>query len=138
MRVEGRVGRRFSSRCTIVTILMGMQFNLHSNLSRFIGRRDGRRLPGRMPQESLQSSIGPVLDLSMGGIRVLSTRPYHGDLRICLWGMDVEVSLEGRVVWSRRLGFRRHELGLVFADVDDDVARILTRIGTLHASRRAI
>ena len=115
-----------------------MQFHPHLALTRFIGRRDGRRIPGRVPQESLMCSLGPVLDLSVGGMRVLSVRSQTGALRIFLWGMDVELTLEAKVVWSRRLGFRRHELGLSFSEVDKDVKSILERIAVTHAGHRAI
>ena len=83
-------------------------------------------------------SLGPVLDLSSGGMRVLSTRPYQGHLRVTVWGMDVELNLHAKTVWARRLGFRRHELGLVFVDVDEDVAKILTRIAGDHRQEREI
>ena len=66
-----------------------MQFNPHLGLSRFIGRREGRRVPGRLPQELLMCSLGPVLDLSVGGMRVLSTKPRAGTLDVGLQGGDV-------------------------------------------------
>ncbi|MHC4414447.1 MAG: PilZ domain-containing protein [Planctomycetota bacterium] len=115
-----------------------MQFNPHLTLSRFIGRREGRRVPGRVPQESLFCELGPVLDLSPGGMRVLSTRPHEGEVSVCLGGMDIDLKLQARVAWIRRLGFRRHEVGLTFLDVDEDVAKILTRIATAHRTRHAI
>ena len=115
-----------------------MQFQPYLRLSRFIGRRDGRRVPGRVRQESLTCTLGPVLDLSVGGLRVLSVRPQSGAIRICLCGMDIELTLHAKVVWTRRLGFRRHEQGLSFIDVDEDVMRILARIAADHAGRWAI
>ena len=115
-----------------------MQFHPHLTFSRFIGRRDGRRVPGRVPQESLMCTLGPVLDLSVGGTRVLAVRPQNGIIRISLWGMDVDLTLHAKVVWSRRLGFRRHELGLSFLDADEDIKKILTRIAATHSRYRAI
>ncbi len=115
-----------------------MQFNPHLALSRFIGRRDGRRAPGRLPQESLECDLGPVLDLSVGGMRLLCTKPRQGDVSVCLRGFDVDLKLQARVAWIRRLGFRRHEVGLSFLDVDDEVAALLTRVATIHMARRAV
>lgn len=115
-----------------------MQFNPSMRLSRFMGSRDGRRIPGRLPQEQLVCNIGPVLDLSPGGMRVLSTRPRLGSLEIGLRGGEVSLNLDAKVAWSRRLGFRRHEIGLTFVDVDAEVAGILSRISTDHRARSAV
>ncbi|MCH8342486.1 MAG: PilZ domain-containing protein [Planctomycetes bacterium] len=115
-----------------------MQFNPQTNLTRFIGRREGRRVPGRLPQESFHCGLGPVLDLSSGGMRVLCKRPYQGELRVHLEGYDVVLSIRTRVAWVQKLGFRRFEIGFAFLDIDEDVAQMLTRISTIHRERRAI
>ncbi len=115
-----------------------MQFNNTLRLSRFIGPRDGRRIPGRVPQEMLVSTLGPVLDLSTGGMRVLATRPVDGKLDVELKGGHVGLTLEAKVSWARRLGFRRFELGLAFVNVDDELAKILTRISNDHRSSQAV
>lgn len=115
-----------------------MQFNPTMRLSRFMGSRDGRRIPGRLPQEQLICDLGPVLDLSPGGMRVLATRPRLGSMDVGLRGGDVSLSLRVKVAWSRRLGFRRHEIGLTFIDVDDELSTILARISGDHRARSAI
>ena len=117
---------------------MDMQFNPHLGLTRFIGRREGRRIPGRTPQELLYCTLGPVLDMSAGGMRVLSTKPWSGSLDVELMGADVSLTVRVKVAWVQRLGFRRHELGLTFVDVDEDVATILTRISAQHRARAAV
>ncbi len=115
-----------------------MQFNPQTSLTRFIGRREGRRVPGRVPQESLQCDLGPVLDMSSGGMRVLCTRPYEGEVQIHVEGYDVVLTIQARVAWIQKLGFRRFEIGLAFLDIDEDMAQMLTRISTIHRERRAI
>ncbi len=115
-----------------------MQFYPTMRLSRFIGRRDGRRIPGRVPQEMLVCDLGPVLDLSPGGMRVLCTRRHEGKIGTTLWGGDLKLALGARVAWSRRLGFRRHEIGLTFLGVDEGVADLLSRISADHRARRLI
>jgi hypothetical protein len=117
---------------------MDMQFNPHLGLTRFIGRRDGRRVPGRLPQELLMCGLGPVLDLSAGGMRVLSTRPHAGAFDVRIQGADVSLTVRVKVAWARRLGFRRHELGLSFVDVDEDTVKILSRISASHRARAAV
>ena len=105
---------------------------------RVIGRRDGRRVKGRLPQEGLDCNLGPVLDLSLGGVRVLCKRPREGDLTVHLDGFDITLKLQAKVVWTTRHGFRRHEMGLEFMHVDEEIARILSRISRQHRKQRAI
>jgi len=117
-----------------------MQFNPTVGVSRLAGPREGRRVPGRTTQEQLGSSLGPVLDLSAGGMRVLATRPPPAEesLVVRLLSGTVCLDLPCRVAWSRRLGFRRHEVGLTFTDLDGDVVRMLSRISLDHRARLAV
>ena len=39
---------------------------------------------------------------------------------------------------TRRLGFRRYEIGLTFLDVDEQSAEILARISADHRARQAV
>ncbi len=97
-----------------------------------------RRSPGRLPQEDLVCDLGPILDLSIGGMRVLCKRRLEGSLKIRLWAFQFYMNLDGQVVWTKHLGFRRHEIGVQFLNVDDDTAKILSRISAIHRMRRAI
>lgn len=97
-----------------------------------------RRTPARLPQEDLVSDLGPVLDLSIGGMRVLCKRRRKGSLKVRLWAFQFNMNLDGQVVWTKHLGFRRHEIGVQFYNVDDDTAKILSRISAIHRMRRAI
>ncbi len=74
----------------------------------FLQLGDDRRTGGRLPQELLECNLGPVLDLSTGGMRVLCKRPHQGPLEACLRASQYSMTLSGQVVWSKRLGFRRH------------------------------
>ncbi len=107
-------------------------------MMRVIGRRDGRRLKGRLPQEGLNCNLGPVLDLSSGGMRVLAKRPHHGELTVYVNGFDLTLRLQANIVWCERHGFRCHEMGLEFLYVDEEMARVLSRISRMHRKRRAI
>ena len=81
------------------------------------------------------SSLGPVLDLSAGGMRVLSRKPRSRDIDVKLVGADVSLTVRAQVAWSQRLGFRRHEVGLTFLDVDEATALLLSRISNVHRAR---
>lgn len=106
-------------------------------LERLLNLSD-RRSTGRFPQESLECNLGPVLDLSSGGMRVLCKRPQQGSLEVCLRVSQYTMTLTGQVVWSKRLGFRRHEIGVQFVDVDDDTTQVLSRISASYRMRRAL
>ncbi len=97
-----------------------------------------RRTPARLQQESLVCDLGPILDLSIGGMRVLCKRRREGPLELRLWAFQFSMSLDGQVVWTKQLGFRRHEIGVQFLNVDDDTSKILSRISAIHRMRRAI
>lgn len=99
---------------------------------------DDRRTTGRLPQDSLDCDLGPVLDLSSGGMRVLCKRPQQGSLEVSLRASQYSMTLFGQVAWSKRLGFRRHEIGIQFVDVDDDTAHVLSRISASYRMRRAL
>jgi hypothetical protein len=92
-----------------------------------------RRAHGRRVQERLKCNLGPVLDLSRGGVRVLATRPLAGDVVVRIRTAELEVCLAGEIRWTRRLGLRRHEAGIEFRKVEPDDARKLTRIASDHA-----
>ncbi len=115
-----------------------MRFDPMATMMRVIGRRDGRRLAGRLAQEGLECNLGPVLDLSSGGLRILSKRPRDGELTVHLDGFDLTLKLQAKVVWTTRHGFRRHEMGLELLHVVDEMGLILSRISRQHRSQRAI
>jgi hypothetical protein len=90
-----------------------------------------RRRHVRIKQRSLHSNFGPVIDLSRSGMRVRSTRRLRGKLDVVLFnrnGPDLQV--QARVVWSRRIGFRKHVAGLEFLDPPPNTVRELAKIGT--------
>lgn len=88
----------------------------------------------RLPQEGLHSNLGRVLDLSLDGMRIVSARvpPEDEPVEVELRDPDGEVCLKARVVWSRRVGFRRHEIGMRFLDMTRELAAKLTRVSLNH------
>ncbi len=99
---------------------------------------DERRAHGRLPQELLQSSVGPVLDLSMGGMRVHCKKPPKGSIDVELLDVEGPVTVHAEVMWVRRLGFRKYDVGLNFPHVPSDVAKQLTRVSLNHRLRRLL
>ena len=100
---------------------------------------DDRRAHARLPQEALKCNLGEVLNLSLGGMQVRCTRAPKDNV------VEVELSLEGEtmkmqaeVVRSTKVGFRKHELGLRFLDVDRETAKQLTRVSLNHWVRHTL
>jgi len=88
-----------------------------------------RRRHGRFRQDGLQSSLGPVLDISASGIRLMSRRRVNGVIEVVLKSESgLELKVSGRVVWCRREGFRRHLVGLELVELSSAKQRLLTRI----------
>lgn len=89
-----------------------------------------RRVHGRLKAgDTLASNVGTVRDLSAGGMRIISRRKLKGIVDVALWDIHRGLRLSAEVVWRRRLGFRRHETGLRFLEVNPDMARELTSLG---------
>lgn len=99
---------------------------------------DERRAHGRLPQELLQSSLGPVLDLSMSGMRVQCVKAPKGTVDVNLLDLESPVTVRAEVMWVRKLGFRKYEVGLNFPHVPTDVAKQLTRVSLNHRLRRLL
>jgi hypothetical protein len=90
-----------------------------------------RRRDVRLKQGSLQSSLGPVIDLSRSGMRVRTTRRLRGIRAVVLFNRNgPHLNVRARVVWSKRIGFRKHVAGLEFIDPPHNMLRELTKLGT--------
>lgn len=72
---------------------------------------------GRHRPDQLTCNLGQVVDLSMGGMRILSKRERRGNQTVVFDTPRLgKLSLTGRVTWRRELGFREHVVGLLFDD----------------------
>ncbi|MCH8164701.1 MAG: PilZ domain-containing protein [Planctomycetes bacterium] len=95
------------------------------SLRPFIDRRmTGRRQRGH----EIFSDLGKVVNLSPGGVRIRSIRRLHGTQTFELWARDVRVKVRAEIAWTRKTGFRRHEIGMRFVDLTTDDIVALTRL----------
>jgi hypothetical protein len=80
------------------------------------------RRAGRVRIEEVGCTLGEVLDLSATGLRLRCARrpeKHAGDeLDVELDGVDGAFIVRVRVAWVRRIGLRRHEMGLEFISPD--------------------
>lgn len=102
------------------------------------GTEDDRRKFGRLRTEGTDSSMGQVVDISAGGMRVVrkGALPVHEgerfrvDLQVDQEVMEIAVEVR-RV---RKMGRRRFEFGLQFIDLADDTRRRLAKLARMAAS----
>ncbi len=74
-----------------------------------------RRGQIRIPQVELQCSLGRVLDITSAGMRVMCRRtPKENWIKFDLNTTVDPLPVQAKVVWAKRLGFRKHEVGLHF------------------------
>ncbi len=92
----------------------------------------GRRAHGRIHQQALLSTLGPVLDLSAGGMRLLSTKRIDGEHDVMVLSGSGSVEVRARTCWCRRLGLFRFEVGMAFVGVPPQAARTLAAIAVSH------
>lgn len=83
------------------------------------GNAKGKRAYTRRPQNNLESSLGPVLDLSAGGMRIIAKRELKGIVDVSLSGGGIDQTVRARVIWTKKAGFRVYEVGLAFVDVHE-------------------
>src|SRR5688572_23729885 len=98
----------------------------------------GRRRTGRLQQEMLSCNIGDVLDISAGGMRVLSRQNVPERIQVFLNGYQLPGKLIAELAWTKKVGLRKLEVGLRFVDVSPEVAQTLTAIAASNRFRTAI
>jgi len=112
-----------------------MRFDPQAGISRLVKAAPARRKQGRLEQESLVSSLGKVLDLSAGGMRVLTRKSPKDVINIELRGLGDNITLAVQVVWSKKIGLMKYEVGLVFLDVSPENAKKLTNLAMNNRQR---
>ncbi len=88
------------------------------------------RSAGRVNTRQLKCNLGRVLDLSSGGVRLLTRRKLRGWQKIELFDSYGGVRVEAEVRWSKRHGLWKHEIGLQFLNVPPDIAVQLTTLAS--------
>lgn len=97
-----------------------------------------RRRSGRLPQESLVCNLGLVIDISIGGMRVLSRTAHSGVVKVKFRDYPMPEPLQATVTWSKRAGIFMRELGLRFENLSPQLTSMLTQIASAHRFKRAI
>ena len=90
-------------------------------------RRRYHRVKGR---GAVNSNLGRVLDLSGGGLRVLSKKKAGGRGRVELISAIDSVVFPVRVVWCHKVGFRKYIMGLEFIDLTTEQIQQVSQFAT--------
>jgi hypothetical protein len=77
---------------------------------------------------SVTCNLGRVLDISGGGLRVLSKKKADGQGRVELTSTTQRVIVPARVVWCHKVGFRKYAMGLEFMNLNPELARQLAEL----------
>ena len=74
----------------------------------------------------------------MPGGSVRSTKAPKGEIVVEIMDIEEPVELRAQVMWARRIGFRKYDVGVNFMHVPPDVAKKLTRVSLNHRLRRLL
>ncbi|MCC6660002.1 MAG: PilZ domain-containing protein [Phycisphaerales bacterium] len=103
---------------------------------------ENARRHGRVVCQHLTCSLGVIVNLSASGLSArASGRPmYHlGEpIVVTVNGLEGAFDLPARVVWIRKAGFLKHEVGITFLAVSDQAKRQLLAMGRCAASNETI
>ena len=85
-----------------------------------------RRSKKRTAQDELQCSLGRVTDISSTGMRVTCRRvPKEKWVKFLLHTKADPLLVQAEVVWTKRMGFRKHEVGLHFINPSLELVNLI-------------
>ena len=99
------------------------------------------RKHGRVRCQGIYCSFGDILDMSASGMRVLSAiRPPAVDtiVTVTIQTLEGPISVEARVIWSRKTSFFKREIGMRFVDLLPSAASALSRVGSASANNESV
>lgn len=104
----------------------------------FSRKKSGQRGSPRHRQTGLSCSLGEVVDLSCGGLRLRCRQALTGRVEVVLTDYTRPGELVAEVVWMKPSGNFHFELGLKFRKLSREMAARIGSIAMSHRFRRAI
>lgn len=108
-------------------------------------RHDGgaeRRRKGRIKVELLECDLGDVVDLSASGMRVrrkAKKAPNDDEvMELTLTHLEGELPLKARVVWTKKSGFRKFDMGMEFVEMNEQAQSELNQIIRVSACQTTL
>jgi hypothetical protein len=86
------------------------------------------RRAGRLSTTGLTCSVGKVINISRDGMLVQARTAPQGIISVEITDRNTTLYVTAEVVWTKRVGLFKKQMGLRFIDVPSDVASKLTRI----------
>lgn len=91
-----------------------------------------------METESIACNLGPVLNLSATGMRVLCWKTPKNPVTIELVGCETHLTVQGEVAWIQKVGLFRRVVGIHFVGLTEEQTRQLTSMAMVNTVRRTI
>lgn len=105
-------------------------------------KKQDNRIRGRLRVELLKCKLGDVQDLSGTGMRVRRRGRLmvkKGEIyEVTLASLVGKQTVKARVMWIKRAGFFRHEIGLKFEGLTPEVEKGITAIARISVDARFI
>ena len=114
-------------------VIRRMSQSVRAGAARFRPLSD-RRQSGRCKGSRLGCSIGKVIDLSGGGLRVRCPTRLSSQMDVKLWTAKRQITVPAKVAWVRRIGFRKYEIGLEFRDLSPETQKDLSTFAAYLAA----
>jgi len=98
--------------------------------------KDPRRRHGRVRCLDIECTFGDIMDLSASGMRLRTNqRPptVGGSFATTIIGLDGPVEFTGVVVWTKRAGFFKFEVGIEFRELSAQMRTALARLARASA-----
>ena len=103
---------------------------------------ENNRRHGRVKCQHVACTLGTVIDLSASGLRVRGPgipRVKAGDcFTMTIQTLDGPMLAPVEVAWARRIGWRKHEIGITFREVGPALCRALTALARASANNEVI
>ena len=93
-----------------------------------------RRKAGRFKGSRLGCNLGKVMDLSGGGMRIRCATRLSSQMPVQLSTAKRRLTVQAKVAWVRRIGFRKYEVGLEFRDLTPETQQDLSTFAAYLAA----
>lgn len=93
------------------------------------------RSAARHVPRAVRCNLGPVVDLSTTGMRIISARVPRSPVDVELFAMNKSINVRGRVAWSNVTGTAfQNEVGIVFSKLSRAQREVLESLarGRIH------
>ncbi|MCC7193246.1 MAG: PilZ domain-containing protein [Phycisphaeraceae bacterium] len=105
-------------------------------------KKQDNRIRGRLRVELLKCKLGDVQDLSSTGMRVRRRGRLmvkKGEVHeVTLTSLVGKQTVQARVMWIKRVGFFKHDLGLKFEGLTPEIEKGITAIARISVDARFI